>query len=89
MASLYLDAERCRVPLISNETTHRNEQGTLKGFDQATNIVVEKCHERVFRGFHEGAQDVPLGLYVIRGDNLFVTHRGARRPSTARKVFCS
>ena len=46
-------------------------QGTLKGFDQATNVVVEKCHERVYRGCHEGAQDVPLGLYVIRGDNLF------------------
>ena len=44
----------------------------LKGFDQTTNVVLDKCHERVYHGYHEPAEDVALGLYIIRGDNLFV-----------------
>ena len=51
------------------------QQGVLKGFDQTTNVVLDKCHERVYHGYHEPAEDVPLGLYIIRGDNLFAcTH---------------
>lgn len=47
-------------------------QGVLKGFDQTTNIILAQCHERVYHGYHEPAEDVSLGLYIIRGDNLFV-----------------
>jgi small nuclear ribonucleoprotein (snRNP)-like protein len=43
--------------------------GTLRGYDQATNLALEDCHERVFsRG--QGVERVPLGLYFVRGDNV-------------------
>lgn len=45
--------------------------GILKGFDQATNIVLEECHERVFSS-DSGVEQVVLGLYVVRGDNIAV-----------------
>lgn len=43
--------------------------GLLKGFDQRLNIILDKCHERVF------SPDAPVeiihrGLYMIRGDNV-------------------
>ncbi|KAL1914684.1 uncharacterized protein VTP21DRAFT_8095 [Calcarisporiella thermophila] len=44
--------------------------GTLKGFDQITNIILDKCHERVYSP--EGTEILPLGLYLIRGDNVSV-----------------
>jgi len=43
--------------------------GTLRGFDQAINVVLEDSHERVFSSDAPVAQ-TPLGLYVIRGDNM-------------------
>lgn len=43
--------------------------GTLRGFDQAINIVVEESFERVFSS-STGVEQVPLGLYIIRGDNV-------------------
>eukprot|EP00040_Diaphanoeca_grandis_P005142 m.31536 g.31536 ORF g.31536 m.31536 type:complete len:93 (+) comp16479_c0_seq1:219-497(+) len=45
--------------------------GTLKGYDQATNLILKKCHERVF-SIEVGVELVPLGLYIIRGDNIAV-----------------
>lgn len=44
-------------------------QGRLRGFDQTTNVILEECHERVFTE-HAGVEQVPLGLYIIRGDNM-------------------
>jgi U6 snRNA-associated Sm-like protein LSm8 len=45
-------------------------QGTLRGFDQATNLVLHDCVERVFTG-PGGVDAVPLGgLHVVRGDNV-------------------
>lgn len=43
--------------------------GTLRGFDQAINIILEESHQRVFSA-NEGVELIPLGLYVIRGDNV-------------------
>ncbi|KAL0078242.1 N-alpha-acetyltransferase 38, NatC auxiliary subunit [Phycomyces blakesleeanus] len=40
--------------------------GKLRGTDQTANVVLEKCHERVFS--QDGTEIVPLGLYMIRGD---------------------
>ncbi|CAO3644953.1 unnamed protein product [Cunninghamella blakesleeana] len=42
--------------------------GTLRGTDQTSNIILEKCEERVFS--MTGTEITPLGLYLIRGDNL-------------------
>ena len=47
----------------------RNIVGTLKGFDQVTNVVLEDCHERVYSET-AGVQQEVLGLYIILGQNV-------------------
>jgi len=44
-------------------------QGTLKGFDHKTNLILDESHERVY-STHVGVESVVLGLYIIRGDNM-------------------
>ena len=45
--------------------------GTLRSFDQFTNLVLENCFERVFVG---GSQygELRRGLFVIRGENIIL-----------------
>lgn len=43
--------------------------GRLVGSDQYLNLILKDCHERVFSE-EEGVEQVVLGLYVIRGDNV-------------------
>ncbi|KAK9691616.1 hypothetical protein RND81_09G208100 [Saponaria officinalis] len=57
------------ISIITNDG--RNIVGYLKGFDQATNIILDESHERVF-STKEGVQQIVLGLYIIRGDNISV-----------------
>lgn len=46
--------------------------GTLRGFDQAVNLILSDCVERVFSA-EAGVELQPLGgLHVIRGDNVAV-----------------
>lgn len=45
--------------------------GTLKGFDQTVNIILAGSHERVYSS-SSGVEQVQLGLYIIRGDNIAV-----------------
>ncbi|ORX85242.1 LSM-domain-containing protein [Anaeromyces robustus] len=45
--------------------------GVLKGYDQATNIILEHSVERIFRPT-EGVESSELGLHIIRGDNIAV-----------------
>lgn len=52
-------------------------QGELKGFDQTTNVILSGSTERVF-STEEGVEEVPLGVYIIRGDNIV----RSSRPST-------
>lgn len=44
--------------------------GTLFAFDQSTNLVLKKCSEKVLHADAE-AEIVPLGLYLLRGDNMY------------------
>ena len=44
--------------------------GVLRGFDQVLNVVLERCHERIFSTTQGVVQNV-LGLYMIRGDNMY------------------
>ena len=55
------------ISIITNDG--RNIIGTLRGFDQQTNLIVENCHERVY-STENGVEMAPLGLYVVRGDNV-------------------
>ncbi|CAB3383959.1 U6 snRNA-associated Sm-like protein LSm8 [Cloeon dipterum] len=43
--------------------------GTLKGFDQTINLILDESHERVFSAT-SGVEQVVLGLHIIRGDNV-------------------
>ena len=44
-------------------------QGTLKGFDQTINIILDDSHERVYSP-NQGVEQIILGLHLIRGDNV-------------------
>ena len=57
------------VNIITNDG--RVLQGTLRGFDQSINIIIEDAVERVFSAT-AAVEQVPLGLYIIRGDNVAI-----------------
>ncbi|KAF9616065.1 hypothetical protein IFM89_028531 [Coptis chinensis] len=46
----------------------RKLMGILRSFDQFANVVLESASERVIVG--DLYCDIPLGLYVIRGENV-------------------
>ena len=43
----------------------------LRGYDQATNLVLHDSHERVY-STTAGVERLELGLYLIRGDTIAV-----------------
>lgn len=49
----------------------RNFVGTLKGFDQTINLILDESHERVYSNI-QGIEQVVLGLHIIRGDNVAI-----------------
>ena len=55
------------ISVITNDG--RNLMGTLKGYDQHTNLILSDAHERVFSQ-SAGVNCVVLGLYIIRGENI-------------------
>eukprot|EP00250_Pteridium_aquilinum_P024668 c29420_g1_i1 orf=495-788(-) len=57
------------ISVITNDG--RNIVGVLKGFDQATNLILDESHERVY-STKVGVEPIVLGLYIIRGDNIAV-----------------
>ncbi|XP_065830105.1 U6 snRNA-associated Sm-like protein LSm8 [Oscarella lobularis] len=57
------------VSVITNDG--RVIVGLLKGFDQTVNIILDDSHERVFSA-SAGIEQVNLGLYIVRGDNIAV-----------------
>lgn len=57
------------VSVITNDG--RNIVGTLRGYDQTNNLILDECHERVFSS-KTGVESIALGLYVVRGDNVAV-----------------
>ncbi|KIY97943.1 U6 snRNA-associated Sm-like protein LSm8 [Monoraphidium neglectum] len=57
------------VTVITNDGRHI--VGILRGYDQATNLILEDSHERVY-STKAGVDVLALGLYVIRGDNIAV-----------------
>lgn len=57
------------ISVITNDG--RNLVGLLRGYDQTNNLVIEDCHERVY-STKSGVELEPLGLYMIRGDNVAI-----------------
>ncbi|KAJ8888985.1 hypothetical protein PR048_008479 [Dryococelus australis] len=69
---LALRLEGCYGDTVSIITADgRNFVGTLKGFDQTINIILDESHERVYSST-QGVEQVVLGLHIIRGDNVVV-----------------
>lgn len=52
-------------------TDGRNFIGTLKGFDQTINVILDESHERVY-STTAGIEQIVLGLHIIRGDNVAI-----------------
>ncbi|KFD46132.1 hypothetical protein M513_12998 [Trichuris suis] len=50
---------------------YRFRAGNLKGFDQTINLVLDEACERVYSK-DQGIEQVQLGLYIIRGDNVAI-----------------
>ena len=43
----------------------------MAGFDQKSNVVLSDSKERVY-SMDEGVEEIPLGLYLVKGDQMFV-----------------
>ena len=48
----------------------RTFKGTLKSFDQRMNTILGNCVEHVYIKEGEPMQEEPLGVYMVRGDNI-------------------
>ena len=55
------------VSVVTNDGRHLI--GTLKGFDQATNLILDGSHERIYSTTAQ-VEEVEVGLYLVRGDNM-------------------
>jgi len=66
MASLqgYVDH---RVLLILQDG--RAIVGVMAGYDQKSNVVLSDSKERVY-SIDEGVEEIPLGLYLVKGDQI-------------------
>jgi small nuclear ribonucleoprotein (snRNP)-like protein len=45
----------------------------MAGFDQKSNVVLSDSKERVY-SIDEGVEEIPLGLYLVKGDMMYVPH---------------
>ena len=43
----------------------------LSGYDQKSNVVLSDSKERVY-SMDEGVEEIPLGLYLVKGDMMCV-----------------
>ncbi|KAG6838626.1 hypothetical protein H0H87_002672 [Tephrocybe sp. NHM501043] len=68
MSSLQGYVDR-RVLLILQDG--RTIVGTMAGYDQKSNVVLADCKERVY-SLDEPVEEVPLGLYLVKGDMVYV-----------------
>jgi len=66
MASLQGYVDR-RVLLILQDG--RAIVGVMAGFDQKSNVVLSDSKERVY-SIDEGVEEIPLGLYLVKGDMI-------------------
>lgn len=66
LLSSYVDKT---VSIVTNDG--RILIGTLRGFDQSCNVILENTVERIF-GTEVAMQEVAVGLYVLRGDDIAI-----------------
>ncbi|KAG7441116.1 Sm-like ribonucleoprotein [Guyanagaster necrorhizus] len=68
MSSLQGYVDR-RVLLILQDG--RAIAGIMAGYDQKSNVVLSDSKERVY-SMEEGVEEVPLGLYLVKGDMIIL-----------------
>ncbi|KAI5117158.1 hypothetical protein M0805_001016 [Coniferiporia weirii] len=68
MSSLQGYVDR-RVLLVLQDG--RTIVGVLAGFDQRSDIVLSESKERIY-SIDEGVEEVPLGLYLVKGDQILL-----------------
>ena len=68
-----------KVEIITNDG--RVVVGILKGLDQVVNVVLANTEERVFTS--DGVDRQPLGLYLIRGDNVAIVGKAFMRSNNS------
>jgi U6 snRNA-associated Sm-like protein LSm8 len=56
---------------FDNQTIPAICQGIMAGFDQKSNVVLSDSKERVY-SMDEGVEEIPLGLYLVKGDMVYV-----------------
>lgn len=61
----------CAAPVSIITNDGRHIVGILRGYDQATNLIVDESFERIYRE-DAGTETIVLGLYVVRGDSIAV-----------------
>ncbi|SIO73302.1 U6 snRNA-associated Sm-like protein LSm8 [Babesia microti strain RI] len=61
------DLVNCTVLVVTYDG--RVFVGSLEGFDQLTNLILNQSEERVYR-CNSPVERLKLGLFVIRGDNV-------------------
>ena len=44
----------------------------MAGYDQKSNVVLSDSKERVY-SMDEGVEEIPLGLYLVKGDQMCVS----------------
>ena len=54
---------------LKDDYAELTDQGKLKGFDVRTNLILADSVEREY-STEAGVEMVPLGLYMIKGDNV-------------------
>lgn len=45
-------------------------KGVMAGYDQKSNVVLSDSKERVY-SMDEGVEEIPLGLYLVKGDQMY------------------
>lgn len=52
----------------------------MAGYDQKSNVVLSDSKERVY-SMDEGVEEIPLGLYLVKGDQMCVSSCSHLRPA--------
>lgn len=60
----------------------------MAGFDQKSNIVLAESKERVY-SLDEGVEEIPLGLYLVKGEMMLVVPHLKRYIASLTRSFSS
>ncbi|OBZ67467.1 U6 snRNA-associated Sm-like protein LSm8 [Grifola frondosa] len=68
-AAFALSSLVCTRPVLFFGPLASRVQGVMAGFDQKSNVVLSDSKERVY-SMDEGVEEIPLGLYLVKGDQI-------------------